>query len=160
MYSAFHRPVILSVDKGQIEHCTADFVLATLTETMNQSSASSTNDGTTTANDRTPVPPESDLDTGTASSSHAAPSSRPVTKLSNSVASSSVTVNSPNKIKRRMSHRRNSGGAGLREPERATQQADLMDGLFDLENADEVMQLESNAAPAGSQWFSHQGTFT
>ena len=149
-----YRPVIFSVDKGQVEHCTADFVLATLTESPAESSA--TNTETTTAYDRntsTALPPDSDLDTTFASQTQV-PASRPVSRFSNNVTSSSVSVDSQNKITRRTGHRRPSSG---RDAERATQPADLVGGLFDIENADEVLEQEVNAD--SNQWFSHhQGT--
>lgn len=156
--------MVLSVDKEPAEHCTADFVLATLTESQtqscaagsNSSSASTTTNRTaqnaaataaTTATATTTIESDSDFDTRTlkrqshvsaktnTNTSSVSEHSKPAHK------GAGGSLDSPNKIVRRTAHRRTPSSA--RVTNRAVDQStggDMMEGLFDMENTDDAVE--------------------
>lgn len=158
--------MVLSVDKEPAEHCTADFVLATLTESQtqscaagsNSSSASTTTNRTaqnavataaTTATATTTIESDSDFDTRTLKrQSHVSAKTNTNTNTS-SVSEHSKpahkgaggSLDSPNKIIRRTAHRRTP--SSVRVTDRAVDQStggDMMEGLFDMENTDDAVE--------------------
>ena len=153
--------MVLSVDKEPAEHCTADFVLATLTESQtqscaagsNSSSASTTTNRTaqnaaaTTTTATTTIESDSDFDTRTlkrpshvsaktnTNTSSVSEHSKPAHK------GAGGSLDSPNKIVRRTAHRRTP--SSVRVTDRAVDQStdgDMMEGLFDMENTDDAVE--------------------
>ena len=182
------RPVVFSIDKEANENCTADFVLATLTESLTQTYATSSNGaaGPTTARATpsgvslsTSATVAADVDSDLTEADHHARShdrshsttTRPSRGYSYAGASStrSRVHTTPDKMERRktsvgdsaMRMRKGQEGAGDPPAPR-----DLMEeGLFDVENADDVMELDpgrerEDTSLSDNQFFAdfpHQG---